>query len=110
MTPPYPDPRATAVAEQIVAKLIGRLNQGTAAEAISLISAALADAKREATAWQPIETAPKDGSKFIAWDRGQGCPLFTAHWNLEEAQWFTVHERWIGPMTHWMPLPEAPRG
>ena len=55
-------------------------------------------------AWQPIETAPKDGTRVLlhyvhknftkigAWDAG--C----RYWSAD--QWF--HER---PPTHWMPLP-----
>lgn len=57
------------------------------------------------TQWQPAETAPKDGSHFIAYDPGAG-PLFTMHWNGNE--FMPEYERWTGEFTHWMPIPDAP--
>lgn len=59
--------------------------------------------------WQPIETAPKDGENFMAWDERAGCILFTMHWSDEDARWFTDYEQWSGAFTHWMPLPEPPK-
>jgi hypothetical protein len=57
--------------------------------------------------WKPIDTAPKDGRKFIAYT-SYGDMLFTAHWNKEAEQWYTDYERWGGRMTHWMSLPKPP--
>ena len=61
--------------------------------------------------WQPIETAPKDETIFLAWTptHNGGCVDFCI--------WANLLERWQDPdaevggkmePTHWMPLPEAP--
>lgn len=66
--------------------------------------------------WQPIETAPKDGTPILGYADGKmttvewikgGCPL-EGGWNLavsgawaENAQWTPIH---------WMPLPEPLKG
>jgi len=67
--------------------------------------------------WQPIETAPKDGSFILcAWQSDmvdQGW-LFGVHMWRESAQhlglygWFFVCTERFHKPTHWMPLPEAP--
>lgn len=66
--------------------------------------------------WQPIETAPKDGTGFLGW-----WPHWTAfpvriwwqnnQWYMAEdhpATWHDGMPRGHGP-THWMPLPEPPK-
>lgn len=52
--------------------------------------------------WQPIETAPKDGSMVLGWYKGWNNPIVI--W------WYTGAGRWNTAMqpTHWMPLPIAP--
>jgi hypothetical protein len=74
--------------------------------------------------WQPIKTAPKDGTEFIAWGYYNGTidsmpsgPTWTG------LRWWVDHQYpkgiWSqtlpGPMrsgsfhpTHWMPLPAPP--
>lgn len=68
-------------------------------------------------AWQPIETAPKNGSEVLLW-------LPTPYNRMEKVRWFDLWENWqlgdfpddsdeycgIGSAvpTHWMPLPPAP--
>ena len=68
--------------------------------------------------WQPIETAPKDGTKFLAY-----WP--DVHGNQSESVVTTWHEQysyllnafhtpydsedWTNAPTHWMPLPEPPK-
>lgn len=64
--------------------------------------------------WQPIATAPKDGSTIVA----VGCPPVRAGYSI--IFWDTFNEEWAGytaedekrlvkfPPLHWMPLPEPP--
>lgn len=54
--------------------------------------------------WQPIETAPKDGTPVL---------VATAFW-VRDAYWSHAFEGWysnhsaVPPPTHWMPLPPPP--
>lgn len=81
------------------------------------------------TDWQPMETAPKDGTLVDLWCDGERVPncsyqhssypfggekdwgWFREH---DEFSWYHVWlDRWIAdefnrPPTHWMPLPYAP--
>ena len=73
--------------------------------------------------WQPIETAPKDGTAFLAfvtwsWSNGgDGSQQDVMAWD-ERAGFFyspTAPNYVQGcdtdcAVTHWMPLPEPPRG
>ena len=58
--------------------------------------------------WQPIETAPRDGRRILAFDKG--CAMGVIWFNAKE-QMFEDVQCLIdddGVVTHWMPLPEAP--
>ena len=60
--------------------------------------------------WQPIETAPKDGTEILAWSRREG--VFVVFWYTLMGGWcWTAHDldgdETMNP-THWMPLPELP--
>jgi len=69
--------------------------------------------------WQPIETAPKDGTEILVYGIATGefggvheepetwkvSWLFT-NWSLCGGEGYAV---WVDSPTHWMPLPEAPR-
>lgn len=72
------------------------------------------------TEWQPIETAPKDGTALLLWEEASIHP-FVGWWAM--GGWTVSHEHvdaeggWNGavvvdrlqlPITHWMPLPPAP--
>jgi hypothetical protein len=60
--------------------------------------------------WQPIETAPKDGTRFLAfyvadegiydilWDEGLG-------WVSQD---YSIENFMQSDFTHWMPLPPPP--
>ena len=62
--------------------------------------------------WQPIETAPKDGTSVLLWSVEIREPVIGC-WSTAHA---TIREWWVdswGPPgfddpTHWMPLPEGP--
>lgn len=78
---------------------------------------------REALGWQPIETAPKDGSTILAWEitpvyDESGCRIVDRAKRCAIVHWFFGD--WAGyPMnmsrpqgqhfTHWMPLPPPPQ-
>jgi hypothetical protein len=69
--------------------------------------------------WQPIETAPKDGTVIIIYDTEWG--VYAAEWS---PSWYgdTTNQGWIEARfdeeygsyaknaTLWMPLPEPPTG
>lgn len=62
--------------------------------------------------WQPIETAPKDGTKFFA------CGLKYNFWPPKSVEYHTADHLWMDSwgceydldrFTHWMPLPTPPQ-
>ncbi len=63
--------------------------------------------------WQPIDTAPKDGTPILGWD---GRDLAVVYWYAFEhpgGAWFlsTVDlsgADGLSQPTHWQPLPEPP--
>jgi hypothetical protein len=58
--------------------------------------------------WQPIETAPKDGTEILAVRLGGGCDV--VEWVDWKPGWWNgdvAHDADF--FTHWMPLPEPPR-
>lgn len=59
--------------------------------------------------WQPIETAPKDGTWILTWTQGihHDCsPYLVLRWNKGEWCYEAGHD-WYDP-THWTPLPPEP--
>lgn len=77
--------------------------------------------------WQPIETAPKDGTLIILWDSNRELAV-SGHWHSEPARddpsngyehawswWVSSNDTimWDGGPddipTHWTPLPEPPK-
>ena len=60
---------------------------------------------RDMNLWQPIETAPKDGSRIL---------LATPSGKVSDGMWSTQYRVWSWPYvmvepTHWMPAPEPPK-
>jgi hypothetical protein len=73
--------------------------------------------------WQPIETAPKDGTHILAYRKPIGIrftnntnPPTVVHWFDDEDEpgfYTSVNERapdYPFNPTHWMPLPAPPTG
>lgn len=56
--------------------------------------------------WQPIETAPKDGTPILVADSGPYA--FVVEWNNKHRAWLGA-DRSAWEPTHWMPLPEPPK-
>lgn len=63
--------------------------------------------------WKPIETAPKDGSEFIASYGRQGGVKKLVRWNPIHGFWESKGD-FVGGFeanaTHWLPIPTAPQG
>jgi hypothetical protein len=72
---------------------------------------ALAAAGRLVPGWQPIATAPKDGSVILLYWRKDGGDMVQSGW-WENAPadrcWYAADNERCRP-THWQPLPAAPR-
>lgn len=63
--------------------------------------------------WQPIETAPKDGTEILvcAPSHGKGPGQFVVIVTFLDGEWTTDRNSFdhsIWPPTHWMPLPHPP--
>lgn len=65
--------------------------------------------------WQPIETAPRDGSGVLIWNpssyQGKGGVFVGLYFNTRDhgMQWI-CHPGYIrAEPTHWMPLPAPPQ-
>ena len=80
-------------------------------------------------AWQPIATAPKDGTLIDIWIGGQRtadvkwCLPYQSYNNKQRPPsfcqygvvdydgiegWEELYQEWSVPPTHWMPIPSAP--
>jgi hypothetical protein len=77
--------------------------------------------------WQPIKTAPKDGTRIILYWPAFQCPIEIGHYEdsqqLRHGKEISRQQYWyrsqfplwgvqggkIGP-SHWMPLPKPPKG
>ena len=65
--------------------------------------------------WQPIETAPRDGTEVDIWVReylGWGKVSDKGH-RITNVRWMECNKRWDNNLatdipTHWMPIPEGP--
>ena len=56
--------------------------------------------------WQPIETAPMDGTPIILLPYGDVTDLFVSFWMQSDDRW--ANNEW-SKITHWMPLPSPPK-
>ena len=67
------------------------------------------DALLEARAWRPIETAPKDKSSILIIDSENFITI--GEFSEKRGCFANTEECWkIETPTHWMPLPEPPKG
>ena len=63
----------------------------------------------ERTDWQPISTAPKDGTEIIVKDGVGGVhgAYFTFHRGRQD--WFTyTNHGWLPSASYWIPMPRDP--
>ncbi len=58
----------------------------------------------ERAAWQPIETAPKDGSRILL----RAMSQHVGWWEDENDWWATGLDSYVRNPTHWRPLPAPP--
>lgn len=61
--------------------------------------------------WQPIETAPKDGTQILACGFRDGVPIIrTTRWRTLDGglECWGEFNTYYWPATHWMPLPKPP--
>ena len=57
--------------------------------------------------WQPIETAPKDGTVFLVCRKHATHPLMVRYESSYD--WFANYDgEHVYDLTHWMPLPKPP--
>jgi hypothetical protein len=88
----------------LAGKLSEALKTVSDADFVQIIEAAVAP-----VGWQPIETAPKDGTIVLVWD---GENMAVADWvefpYRPGGGWMEGIEVFSDP-THWMPLPEPPK-
>lgn len=64
--------------------------------------------------WRPIETAPKDGSRFLVWEKHYGIRIGRCKERADHDDWLSYMDAFNGSSkggpraTHWMPLPTPP--
>ena len=101
-------------------ELIERLRDATEGprmlmnEAATTLEADAPAVPQEPVAWQPIETAPKDGSRVLLWWDGAVREGWCAGAgkSRDGGDWWRSHSLTVcaGRPTQWMPLPPAPEG
>lgn len=56
--------------------------------------------------WQPMETAPKDGTPILGWPFYSRIDIVV----FSRKKWRSQSSDYVAwTLTHWMPLPEPPR-
>jgi hypothetical protein len=64
-------------------------------------------ALRSLPEWQPIETAPKDGSSVLLFEP-DGLGRFVGYWNVPRQAFAALTSVWETEPTYWQPLPQPP--
>lgn len=118
--PPQPPLGATPTEERLAAAhasyMDASLKGKSALDCMRAAARALGDRPgADRAGWQPIETAPKDGTYILAWDGfGYGVVCWDPDLAGTEApsQW-ALYNRFATDAlvpTHWQPLPASPNG
>ena len=58
--------------------------------------------------WQPIKTAPKDGTQVLGYFDGHVVVMLWFTYSNDYTCWETVDAETEVDPTHWMPLPNPP--
>lgn len=61
----------------------------------------------DANGWMPIETAPRDGERFLAYSKGRHFDCWWYDNGYGEAWWMDEADSEPNP-TYWRPLPNPP--
>ena len=98
--------------EKFLCAKLGKEWSATGMSIVSLVDeiSSLSAQAQDVVGWQPIETAPKDGSEILAlWKRSQiQSNGYGVVW-FEDGSWREFdYECLVSDPTHWMPLPAAP--
>lgn len=87
---------------------------GWLARDIAIASARLQPQVSASAGWQSIETAPRDGTRFLTWDSYYGVRMGRAFMRADHDDWLSYvdsngssHKGGIRA-SHWMPLPAVP--
>ena len=59
--------------------------------------------------WKPIDTAPKDGSRFLAISSDDSQPIVFGHFDTCDGRYYNLRND-ARDLTHWAPLPSPPAG
>ena len=93
-------------AHELRKQVLDDIEAGKTVKKIRLLEAELAALKAE-NEWQPIETAPKDNTVFLAWRKHATHPLMVRY--EPSYDWFANYDgEHVYDLTHWMPLPKPP--
>lgn len=57
--------------------------------------------------WQPLSTAPRDGTRVLLWLRSGDCAIANSKLGSKPSNWPSGWD-WPSEATHWMPLPLPP--
>jgi hypothetical protein len=68
-------------------------------------AAAISAWNRRADDWQPIETAPRDGTEVMLWDGYWRVPMY---WSSKAEEWTDGDIIIPSEYTYWRPLPKGP--
>lgn len=78
---------------------------------VGLLGQPVRKGKQMQTTWEPIKSAPKDGTKIIAyWAKSDHCEDATLHYYDDGERWYHVlfdGQQLNDEPTHWMPMPKA---